>query len=52
MKEIVQAVEHQNIEQAKKVTESALLTINKRNRQQLYGVHQLVELCKVIELIV
>jgi len=52
MKEIVQAVEHQNIEQAKKVTESALLNINKRNSQQLHGVHQLIELCKVIELIV
>ncbi|WP_438350613.1 MerR family transcriptional regulator [Paenibacillus sp. FA6] len=50
MKEIVQAVEHQSIQQAKKVTEEALLSIHQRNRQQLYGVHQLVELCKVVEL--
>ncbi len=52
MKEIVQAVEHQSIEQAKKVTEIALSNIHQRNRQQFNGVHQLVELCKIVELIV
>lgn len=46
MKEIVQAVEHQNIKKAKKVTEMALLSIHERNRQQLFGVQQLIELCK------
>ncbi|MBP1989721.1 TioE family transcriptional regulator [Paenibacillus eucommiae] len=51
MKEIVQAVEHQNIEQAKKVTEQALLSIHQRNRMQFYGVHQLVLLCKEVELL-
>ncbi|UHA72545.1 TioE family transcriptional regulator [Paenibacillus sp. 481] len=50
MKEIVQAVEHQSIEKAKKLTEDALLTIHYRNRQQFYGVHQLVELCKEVGL--
>ncbi|AJS58454.1 MerR family transcriptional regulator [Paenibacillus sp. IHBB 10380] len=50
MKEIVRAVEHQSIEQAKKVTENALLNIHQRNRQQFYGVHQLVVLCKEVEL--
>lgn len=50
MKEFVQAIEHQNIEQAKKVTEHAVNSINDRNRQQFRGVHQLVELCKTLEL--
>lgn len=52
MKEIVQAVEHQNLERAKKVTEIALVSIHERNRQQFYGLHQLVELCKEVELMV
>jgi DNA-binding transcriptional MerR regulator len=50
MKEIVQAVEHQNIEKAKKVTEDALASIHQRNRHQFAGVHQLVELCKELKL--
>ncbi|PTM53222.1 TioE family transcriptional regulator [Desmospora activa] len=50
MKEIVQAVEHQSIEQAKKVTEHALLRIHERNRQQYYGVHRLVQLCEEVGL--
>ncbi|WP_199615128.1 TioE family transcriptional regulator [Paenibacillus alkalitolerans] len=50
MKEIVQAVENQSIEQAKKAAEKAVHSINERNRQQFRGVHRLVELCKVLEL--
>ncbi|KEK23463.1 TioE family transcriptional regulator [Bacillus gaemokensis] len=50
MKEIIQAVENQSIEKAKKVTESALLSIHQRNRQQYNGVHKLVELCNKAEL--
>lgn len=50
MKEIVQAVEYQSIEKAKRVTEDALLSIHERNRKQFYGVHQLVELCKEVGL--
>lgn len=50
MKEIVHAVEHHSIEQAKKVTENALVSIHQRNRQQFYGVHQLVELCQELGL--
>ncbi|MBW7453014.1 MerR family transcriptional regulator, partial [Paenibacillus sepulcri] len=46
MREIVQAVEHHSMEKAKRVTEDALLSIHERNRRQIYGVHQLVELCK------
>lgn len=52
MKEIVQAVEHHNLEKAKKVTEMALVSIHERNRQQFYGVYQLVELCKEVELMI
>lgn len=51
MKDIVQAVEHQSIEKAKQVTVEALSSIHERNRKQFYGVHQLVELCKVVGLI-
>ncbi|WP_313636906.1 MerR family DNA-binding transcriptional regulator [Paenibacillus sp.] len=50
MKDIVQAVEHQSLEQAKKVTERAIRSIHERNRAQFRGIHQLVELCKVLEL--
>ncbi|MFS0838991.1 TioE family transcriptional regulator [Paenibacillus sp. 1P03SA] len=46
MKDIVQAVEHQSIGKAKKVTEQALLSIHERNRQQFRAVSELVELCK------
>ncbi|MCQ6562078.1 TioE family transcriptional regulator [Paenibacillus mendelii] len=50
MKEIVRAVEYHTIEKAKEVTENALLSIHKRNRQQFNGIHQLIELCKVLDL--
>ncbi|MDY7224148.1 TioE family transcriptional regulator [Halalkalibacterium halodurans] len=45
MKEVVDAVEHQRIEKAKKITEEALVSIHQRNRQQFNGVHQMIELC-------
>lgn len=51
MKEIVLAVEHQSIEHAKQVTKDAIRSIHERNRHQFRGVHQLVELCKALELI-
>ena len=51
MKEIVQGVEHQNIEKAKRVTLEALSSIHDRNRRQFYGVHLLVELCIEVGLI-
>ncbi|MWV42957.1 MerR family DNA-binding transcriptional regulator [Paenibacillus sp. HJL G12] len=51
MKDIVMALDHQNIEQAKKLTEDAIRTIHERLRQQLLGVHQLVELCNLLDLI-
>ena len=51
MKEIVQALDNHSIEQVKKVTEDALLIINKRIRRQLQGVQRLVELCNVLELL-
>ncbi|MFC9774642.1 TioE family transcriptional regulator [Paenibacillus chitinolyticus] len=50
MKDIVQAVEHQSIEKAKKVTEQALHSIHERNRQQFQAVSELVELCKEVGL--
>ncbi|MBH5317628.1 TioE family transcriptional regulator [Paenibacillus sp. GSMTC-2017] len=52
MKEIVHAVEHQDLEKAKEVTEQALVSIHERNREQFYGAHQLVELCKTVGLVV
>ena len=45
IKELVQAVEHQSFEKAKRVAENALQRIHERGRRQFYGVHQLVELC-------
>ncbi|NOU87308.1 MerR family transcriptional regulator [Paenibacillus sp. LMG 31460] len=45
MKELVQAVEHHSIEKIKEVTENALISIHRRNRQQFNGVHKLMELC-------
>ncbi|WP_248926717.1 TioE family transcriptional regulator [Paenibacillus hamazuiensis] len=51
MKDIVQAVEHQSIEQAKKLTEDAIRSIHERNRHQLRGIHRLIELCKVLRLL-
>ncbi|WP_429841208.1 MerR family transcriptional regulator [Brevibacillus sp. FIR094] len=51
MKEIVQAVENQSIEQAKKVTADAISSIHDRNRHQMYGVRRLVELCEVLKLV-
>ncbi|UKS31101.1 MerR family transcriptional regulator [Paenibacillus sp. HWE-109] len=50
MKELVQAVEHQSIEKTKEVTEHALIRINLRNRQQLNGIHKLIELCMEVGL--
>ncbi|RCX23826.1 MerR-like DNA binding protein [Fontibacillus phaseoli] len=46
MKEIVQAVDNQSLDKAKVITEQAIFTIHERNRQQMLGVHHLIELCK------
>ncbi|MDK8179854.1 TioE family transcriptional regulator [Paenibacillus sp. UMB4589-SE434] len=51
VKEIIDAVEHHSIDQARKVTEEAIRRIHERNRQQLRGIHQLMELCMVLELL-
>jgi len=51
MKELVHAVELQNIEQVKKVAEKALSSINGRNRMQYLGVHRLIELCGMLRLV-
>lgn len=45
IKEIIQAVEHQSIDQAKKMVREALSAIHQRNRQQFNGIHKLMELC-------
>lgn len=45
IKELVQAVEHQSFEKAKRVAVDALQRIHERGRRQFYGVYQLVELC-------
>ncbi|CAG7645906.1 hypothetical protein PAECIP111802_03634 [Paenibacillus allorhizosphaerae] len=48
MKEILQAVEHRSINKAKKEIEGALSSIHWCNRQQLYCVYILVELCNEV----
>ncbi|RIX51430.1 MerR family transcriptional regulator [Paenibacillus nanensis] len=50
MKELVQAVEHQSFEKAKRVAVKALRRIHERGQRQFYAVHQLVELCKEVGL--
>ncbi|MFB9274314.1 TioE family transcriptional regulator [Cohnella cellulosilytica] len=51
MKEIVHALDHHSLEHAKKVTEEAIRSIDDRNRNQLLGIHRLIELCGVLELV-
>ncbi|WP_413377563.1 MerR family DNA-binding transcriptional regulator [Alkalihalobacillus sp. 1P02AB] len=51
MKEIIDAMDHQNLAQVKKVTREAVQTIDSINRQQFLGIHSLVELCQELELI-
>ncbi|REK76991.1 MerR family transcriptional regulator [Paenibacillus paeoniae] len=51
MRDIVKAVEHHDVEKAKQVTEQALFVLHGRNRLQLSGVHQLVELCRIAGLL-
>ncbi|MED5018617.1 TioE family transcriptional regulator [Paenibacillus chibensis] len=51
MKEIIHALDRQHVEQAKKLTEDAIRTIHERIRHQFTGVHQLVQLCQLLELI-
>lgn len=51
MKNIVKAVEHSSIEQAKKVTREALETLNYRNQGLMHGVHELYRLCEVTGLL-
>jgi len=50
MKELVRVLEHQNVEQARRVAEDALRRINERNRRQFEGVHELVALIRLLEL--
>ncbi|MBP3963894.1 MerR family DNA-binding transcriptional regulator [Paenibacillus lignilyticus] len=50
LKDIVHAVEHQSVEQAVKLTETAIQGIHARIRNQFQGVHQLVELCRAVKL--
>lgn len=50
IKDIVHALEHQSLEQAKKLTEDSIRSIHERNRHQFLGVHRLVELCQVLKL--
>ncbi len=50
MKEIVGELNNQSIDKAKRITEQAISSIHMRNRQQFFGVHQLIELCKEVGL--
>lgn len=45
MKEIVRAVEHRGIEQAREAAANALVSLHRRNRQQLNGIRFLMVLC-------
>lgn len=51
MKEIVKAVEHHSIEQAKRITKEALETLNYRNRAQMHSIHELYHLAEVTGLL-
>ncbi len=51
MKDIVRALDHQSLEHAKKVTEEAIRSIDERNRNQLRGIHRLIELCGTLKLL-
>lgn len=51
IKEIIQAVEHQSIEQAKQLVRQALSVIHQRNLQQFNGIHKLMELCMEVGLL-
>ena len=45
MKEIVQAVEHHNLDKATQAAKHALEKLNERNRNQFQGIRRLMELC-------
>ncbi|MBB6735641.1 TioE family transcriptional regulator [Cohnella zeiphila] len=49
IKDLVRSLEHQNVEQARKVAKDALRRINERNRMQFEGVYELVALSHVLE---
>lgn len=51
MKEIVHALDSQSLDKAKRITGQAISTIHERNRQQYLGIHQLMELCKELDLV-
>ncbi|WP_042160772.1 TioE family transcriptional regulator [Paenibacillus gorillae] len=51
MKDIVDALDNQSLEQARKVTENAIQSIHERIRHQFRGVHRLVELCQLLKLL-
>lgn len=51
IKEIIQAVEHQSFEQAKKLVREALSVIDQRILQQFNGIHKLMELCMELGLL-
>ncbi|WP_026700637.1 MerR family transcriptional regulator [Salibacterium aidingense] len=51
IKEVISSLEHKTVQQAAKVTQDALESINHRNRSQLHGIHELYELCEVTGLL-
>lgn len=51
IKEVVHALEHHSMEEAQKMTEQALFTLHKRNRDQFWGIQKLMALCHEIGLI-
>jgi len=51
MKPLVEQLEQQNLNQLKKVTETALNRIHEQNRKQMQGIHQLVNLCHEVGLL-
>lgn len=51
MKPLVAQLEHQNLDQLKKITETALARIHEQNRKQMQAIHQLVNLCNEVGLL-
>ncbi|QQK80799.1 MerR family transcriptional regulator [Salicibibacter cibi] len=51
IKEMIKSLEHRPVQQATRVTQEALESINHRNRSQLHGMHELYGLCEMTGLL-
>ncbi len=51
MKEVIGAIEHQSVGKAKQVMQDSLSSIHWLNREQFHGVHELYNLCTILNLL-